>query len=637
MHQPAIVISAFNRPHSLQRLLSSLAQAEYLYKDIPLVISIDKSETDNVVQIAESFEWKFGVKHIVKHDAHLGLREHILYCGDLTATYGTVIILEDDLYVSPHFYSYTCQALSFYSQDKNGSRIAGISLFNYEVAENGFGAFEPLPDGSDTYFVQIASSWGQCYTANQWNDFKVWLNTHSQILANENLPSYIIEWNQTSWKKHFVRYLIATERYFVFPRISLTTNFGDVGTNTDRKGLFQSQLLTTKKQFQFSTVCQSGALYDAWFEMNPECFKKAAPMFAEYSLELDLYGTKRNNVIQSSYIISSKTCSQPLSSFGNELRPMLWNIIQQNPGAVFHFAETKCFHDTEIDIEKFYPVVSSVVDIVFYQRINALSEARIQTQLNDSRHRENFRTFGVVLRVQSQSKIVDTLQSVEMQNYPYVQWFIIADNNADIPLDSFSAPSSVTILNSSKHLNVINALKQLTADYFVMLEAGDTFNPEVLHSVNSIFRKYEFIHQLRGLAITAVGVERLPAIRLNRNIFLQKQPQIISSSFFFDRYALNKLAVRDDEHTHYNPQQLFFSLLCNEPVYATPSVFSISKNTRTQSVSEDKQGLGWLDTVLQYFFEKDITYLRYFFAEHQQLPPVVRFEQQTESWYLSRY
>src|SRR5687768_8098504 len=104
MNSPAIVITAYNRPEGLSRLLKSVADASYDSNNVTLVISIDKSDSNKVYELADSFEWKYGQKKVIKHNEHLGLKEHILRCGDLTDQYGSIILLEDDLIVSPWFY-----------------------------------------------------------------------------------------------------------------------------------------------------------------------------------------------------------------------------------------------------------------------------------------------------------------------------------------------------------------------------------------------------------------------------------------------------------------------------------------------------------------------------------------------------
>jgi hypothetical protein len=66
----------------------------------------------------------------------------------------------------------------------------------------------------------------------------------------------------------FIKYLIVTEQYFVYPRISLSTNFGDPGTNNGCKNnLHQVNLLIGEKQWQFASL-HEGICYDAFFEIE---------------------------------------------------------------------------------------------------------------------------------------------------------------------------------------------------------------------------------------------------------------------------------------------------------------------------------------------------------------------------------
>ena len=249
---PAIVCPAYNRPHCLQRLLNSIAKGKYPNGiNIPLVISLDKSDNTAVLKIASDFDWQYGTKKIIQHDNHLGLRKHILNCGDLTQQYEAIVLLEDDLFVSPYFYQYAKAALQFYAAD---SQIGGISLYNYQIAESCFYPFMPIENGSDVYFIQFASSWGQVWTAAQWQDFRTWYADNHLIHDSDLLPHFVKEWPDYSWKKRFIKYLIDKDKYFVFPRLSLTTNFGEQGTTNVTKGLFQVPLQAYPKQYQFSSV-----------------------------------------------------------------------------------------------------------------------------------------------------------------------------------------------------------------------------------------------------------------------------------------------------------------------------------------------------------------------------------------------
>ena len=186
---------------------------------------------NDVRGIAESFQWPFGEKEVRYQSEHLGLRKHILKCGDLSREFGSVIILEDDLYVSPYFYDYAVQALSYYNGDRN---IGGISLYNQKIEEVTRYPFVPIEDDSDVYFLQFPSSWGQAWTKEHWEEFRAWYDTDPD-LTDIAMPEFIKwKWPASSWKKYFCAYLVEKNRYFVFPRGSFTTNFNDPGTHLAR-------------------------------------------------------------------------------------------------------------------------------------------------------------------------------------------------------------------------------------------------------------------------------------------------------------------------------------------------------------------------------------------------------------------
>ncbi|HEX8677860.1 MAG TPA: glycosyltransferase, partial [Segetibacter sp.] len=145
--KPAIVVVTYNRPASLNRLLTFLSNSVFDSSDINLVISIDYHSSpmhDEVVKIANKFHWKYGFKKIIEHQNNLGLKTHVLSCGDLSVEYGAVIVLEDDIAVSPYFYNYAVQSLEAYDEDKN---IAGISLYAFQWSTVAARPFTPAENG----------------------------------------------------------------------------------------------------------------------------------------------------------------------------------------------------------------------------------------------------------------------------------------------------------------------------------------------------------------------------------------------------------------------------------------------------------------------------------------------------------
>lgn len=325
-YHPAIVVVAYNRPFSLKRLLTSLKAAKKITQ-AKLIISIDNQEPHNpeVKKIAESFIWPYGEKEIILQPLKLGLRNHILKCGDLSEKYGSVIILEDDLFVSPFFYDYTIQALSFYG-DCNS--IGGISLYNQPREEVGDKPFRPFDDGSGVYFMQVPSSWGQAWSKNQWINFRNWYNTEPE-LATLNLPAKIINWPDTSWKKYFFGYLVHIGKFFVFPRISVTTNFNDPGIHLKSKINHdgQSPLIMLDSVYQFRIFEESYCKYDAFFEILPSSIKHINPALKDFSFEVDLYGRREINSVTAPYMLTSKPANRFELCFKRALKPHEVNVM----------------------------------------------------------------------------------------------------------------------------------------------------------------------------------------------------------------------------------------------------------------------------------------------------------------------
>lgn len=342
-YTPAIVVVAYNRSDSLERLLKSLNKA-FFYSTTSLVISIDHGDNKAVVNVANDFQWKHGEKTITYQGKNLGLRNHILKCGNLTKKFGSIILLEDDLYVSPNFYNYAVSALNYYDSDDS---IGGISLYNHKFNETARFPFTPIEDGSDVYFLQIASSWGQAWTEKQWLSFYTWYSdTKPEIEQNSDLPKDVISWHESSWKKFFIKFLVDHKKYFVYPRKSLTTNFSDVsGTNAVITCVLQVPLLYNiekgESKFNFTQRSSSYAVYDAHCELLSEKLSQLNTELDVLDFEVDLYGTKPLSKIISKHVITSKKSSRPLQTFGCSLKPLEMNIIEGINGDDFVLTKTK--------------------------------------------------------------------------------------------------------------------------------------------------------------------------------------------------------------------------------------------------------------------------------------------------------
>ncbi|MCF8369850.1 MAG: hypothetical protein K9G76_12490 [Bacteroidales bacterium] len=333
-YKPAIVVAAFNRMRSVQRILASLDKAVYP-DDTQLVISIDNDGTNqDVYQFAENYNWRYGKKKVIYHSEWLGLREHILRCGELANQYGSVIILEEDIYVAPLFYKYACEAINYYASD---NRIAGVSLYRLPYVEGHKAPFVPFDDGTDVFFIQMAGSIGQIWTSEHWNKFKEWYDTKPDLSQVRPMSEIIKAWPDSSWKKYFAAYVILFNKYFVFPKRSYVTNFADAGTNMVSK-TFVLQVPLTLHDYQpkFVGLDDSDCVYDSYTEMMPDRLVKFNQNLKKYDFELDLYGEKEMYV--KDYVLTTRKCKNIIMSFDRNMKPHEMNVMFGLPGTAISFA-----------------------------------------------------------------------------------------------------------------------------------------------------------------------------------------------------------------------------------------------------------------------------------------------------------
>ena len=340
--KPGIVVVAYNRPIALRRLLQSLQSLVILPGEatVPLVISIDAGgdQVAQVLAVAEQFAWTFGEKRIIVRERPYGLVKHVFACGDLVDEFGAIILLEDDLVVSPMAYRYAADALDFYADDP---QIAGISLNALWFHGITHEPFTPYLDNGDVFFMQIAWFQGQVYTQKQWAAFRRWRETAvPTITVADRMHELFQTFPATDWFPLKTKYLVQTDRFYVFPRESLSTNFGDSGTHVRGTSFFQVPLQTRRANFRFQSLTGSVAVYDSFQEMLPERVNRLTDQFVGYDFTMDLHGTRSLTNIPTEFVLTTQAMRQPLVTFGLEQRPLIANVINQQPGTGISFGRT---------------------------------------------------------------------------------------------------------------------------------------------------------------------------------------------------------------------------------------------------------------------------------------------------------
>ena len=321
-----IVTVAYNRPDCLLRLLDSLKRADYP-EPVPLIISVDKSDTDSVEHLADEFVWPYGEKIVARHAENMGLRAHMLSLGRYFEEYDALVVLEDDTYVSSSFYHYVKACVEC---DYADPLVAGISLYAFRQNYQTGLPFSPAPSAYDVYLMQCAQSWGEVWMKDSWQRFSSWYETHSDDFSLPHLPDALNSWPHTSWLKYHTRYCIEQGRYFVYPYFSHSTNNADRGSNSAASDTcHQAPLMTfPKTEYRLPDVAQCPVRYDGFFE---PMFLADALGLPESELTVSLLGELKQT--HRRYLLTRHTLPyKVLRSFAMELRPVEMNVLTNRSG-----------------------------------------------------------------------------------------------------------------------------------------------------------------------------------------------------------------------------------------------------------------------------------------------------------------
>lgn len=159
-----VVVFAYARADHLRRTVASLqANSEAPLTDIIFFCDAAKrpehqARVDEVRSVVDAVSGFRSVTRIYR-ELNMGLAQSIVEgVGQVLAARGNVIVLEDDLMLSPYFLRYMNDALARYQHDE---RVASIHGYIYPVGV-------PLPE---TFFLEGADCWGWATWPRAWAQF----------------------------------------------------------------------------------------------------------------------------------------------------------------------------------------------------------------------------------------------------------------------------------------------------------------------------------------------------------------------------------------------------------------------------------------------------------------------------------
>ena len=160
-----LAIFTFNRPDHARRTLAALAACRGLEHCRPFIFcdAAARPEQEEAVAanraVARSWGERLGAR-VVQREKNLGLAASIAgEVSRLCAEYGRVIVLEDDLLVSPDFVTYMLAGLDRYQNQPEVMQISGF-MFNLAPRRQ-----------QDTLFLPLTTTWGWATWQRAWQAF----------------------------------------------------------------------------------------------------------------------------------------------------------------------------------------------------------------------------------------------------------------------------------------------------------------------------------------------------------------------------------------------------------------------------------------------------------------------------------
>lgn len=281
-----------------------------------------------------------------------------------------------------------------------------------------------------------------------------------------------------SWKRHFIHYLIDSNNYFVFPRISLSTNFEEEGTNSATDNVFQVALQVANCNYNFQHLSNSKSIYDAWFEIHPSVLNNHNNSLSQYDYEVDVYQSKEQ--YSKEYVLTSKQAENPILSYSSELFPLETNVVLQLKGNEINLYKTasNSFCKWKLSLKSHLEEINSDQD-------SGISIVMPILQFNETELRKS-------------------LDSIKQQAYLFCETILIMNKNDSVEIEklvSFYRFKIIVIISSYSQIDqlVYVGLNAAQNEILTWISQGSVFSKEALRNTNTIFKSYEGINWICGI------------------------------------------------------------------------------------------------------------------------------------------
>ena len=243
-----IVIFAYRRPEHLRNTLTSLMGCEG-FDESPVIVYCDGARNDDELasvmatrEVAQSIlgnraEYRFS-------DANLGLASSVISgVNETLQKYGRIIVVEDDLQLSPSFLTFMNRALDRYECEEKVFQISG---YQFDAPE--------LSELSTAFFLPFTVSWGWATWKRAWDNFDPLASgwdalSRDKALRNRfnldgayDYASMLIRQmsgKSDSWAIRWYWSVFRMNGLILFPPVSLVINRGLDGSGSHGRGILR--------------------------------------------------------------------------------------------------------------------------------------------------------------------------------------------------------------------------------------------------------------------------------------------------------------------------------------------------------------------------------------------------------------
>jgi hypothetical protein len=240
MNSP-IAVFLYNRPDKSYSCLKSLSQNPG-FNDSPLYIFIDgpksykdKNQIEAVKKVVTDFEFK-NLKKVQASNSNKGLANSIFQgVEEILNLYDTVIVIEDDLILSPLFLNFMNKCLKKY----NTNDIYQVSGYIWGGS---------LKNTNRPFLIPNVNSWGWATWKSKWINFQLGKINNENLNDFDNKTIYDFNLKNSynyfkilkkhirgkvdSWAIQWYYFVFINKGYTIYPPTSLLVNNGMDGSGT---------------------------------------------------------------------------------------------------------------------------------------------------------------------------------------------------------------------------------------------------------------------------------------------------------------------------------------------------------------------------------------------------------------------